>query len=59
MVRLKFSVTPTKQKIGVVINRNKNEGSVFAFFEFVGGFLVREIAFRRLEGGGLIVISPG
>jgi hypothetical protein len=39
MVRLKLSVTPTKQGIGVVFNRNKNEGDAVVFFGLVGSFL--------------------
>jgi hypothetical protein len=59
MVRLKFSVTPTKQSIGVVFNRNKTEGSGFLFFTFAGVFLAEEVAIWRREDGRLVIISPG
>ena len=56
MVRLKCSVTLRKQRIGVGFNRNKIEGNVVVFFAFLGSFLVLEIAFWRVEDGGLVGI---
>jgi hypothetical protein len=54
MVRLKSPASCRKQRIGLGFNRNKNEGSVFVFFEFAGGFLALEIMFWRVEHGGSI-----
>jgi len=45
--------------MGVVLNRNKNEGSAVEFFESAWAFLALENASRRIESGGSSIISPG
>jgi hypothetical protein len=56
MVRLKLAVTSTKHRIGVVLNRNINEGGVVWIFGLVGGLLGLEKAYWRLEDGELLGI---
>jgi hypothetical protein len=48
-VRLKLSVTPTKQRIGVGFNRNKIEGEIVVFFGLVESFLGQEDVLWRIE----------
>ena len=56
MVRLKLAVTSTKHGIGVVFNRNVNEGGVVWIFRLVGGLLGLEKSCWRLEDGELVGI---